>query len=149
MAASYDWGLTASDVIDGYAAYLQTASATVFARSLDDACADVNRAFFAGGMDPSSLTTDDQTSGARLVSELAVTYYNDRVTGNTSKALSEMRRRAEGAVNAIRRDANKWVAYAKDSGIGTMTTNLDTSSRANPNYIDSLPHPGDQRWGKW
>lgn len=149
MAASFDWGLTASDVIDNYAAYLQTAEATIFARSLDDACAEVNRAFLAGGMDPSALTTDDLTSGQRLVSELAVVYYNDRVTGNTSKSLEGMRRNAESAVREIRKDANTWVAYNSETGIGTMTTFLETSARADSAYIDTLPTPGDRRWGVW
>lgn len=149
MAASYDWDLTAAGVIADYAAHLQGADATIFARSLDDACADVNRAFLSGGMDPSGLLTDDHVSGARIVAELAVVYYNQRVTGNVSKAVDTMYRSAQSQVSLIRKDANTWVAYRRQTGLGTVTTFLDTDTMVNTAYIDGLPHPGDMRWGIW
>lgn len=149
MPASFGWGLTAAGVISDYAAHLQGADATIFAKALDDACADVNRAFGSASMDPASLVTDDLTSGARVVSELAVVLYNQRVTGNTSKALESMRRDVYAQVSAIRRDANTWLAYSRTVGLGTVVTNLDTDPQANLNYINELPHPGDRRWGEW
>lgn len=149
MAASFDWNLTTTIVEQRYAQHLQGPDPTIMTQALDDACADVNRAFLGGGMEPSQLVTDDLASGARIVCELTVVYYHQRATGNLSKAQEQMRRWADSQVEKIRKDANSWVAYSRETGIGTMTTMLDTGTNVDLDYIDNLPMPGDGVWGGW